>query len=165
MCAEFFGEFKSVGVDVGDYDVLDAFEFGKLGVEDARDATSNDEHRIVFLKVCQPLSPRHTRQWLNECAFFKTHRVRQFVDAAFNVDFWDLNVLCEAAWVIVGCVKCVAGGVVSSLAIPALVAGYMVGNENAVAEFDACDFAADFTYDPCCFVTKHARRLRHTVPF
>ena len=41
----------------------------------------------------------------------------------------------------------------------------MVGNKDAVADFDAFDFAADFAYDACCFVTQHTRCLGNTVPF
>ena len=53
---------------------------------------------------------------------------------------------------------------VSALAIAALVAWDMVGNKDAVADFDVFDFAADFTYDACGFMTKHTRCLRNTVP-
>ena len=55
----------------------------------------------------------------------------------------------EAAWVIVGCVEGVAGCVVSTLAMSAFVAGNMVGNKDAVTDFDFFDFAADFAYDAC----------------
>ena len=79
--------------------------------------------------------------------------------------FGTLNVLCEAAGVIVGCVQGVAGCVVSTLAVAALVAGNMVGNEDSVADFDAFDFAADFAYDACGFMPKHTRCLGNTVPF
>ena len=58
-----------------------------------------------------------------------------------------------------------AGCVVSSLAVAAVVAGNMMGNKHAVAHFDFFDFAADFTYNARCFVPQHTRSLRHTVPF
>ena len=74
-------------------------------------------------------------------------------------------ILCEAAWVIVGCVQCVAGCVVSSLAVATLVAGNVMGNKNAVADFDVLDLAANFVYDSCGFMPKHTWRLGNTVPF
>jgi hypothetical protein len=46
----------------------------------------------------------------------------------------------------------VAGGVISPLAMSALVAGYMVGNEDTIADFYMFDIAADFAYNACCFV-------------
>ena len=99
------------------------------------------------------MSSGYACKWLNECAFFKAHGVGEFVDAVFDVDFWDLNVLCEAAWVIVGCVQGVAGCVVAALAVATFVAGNMVGNKDAVADFDTFDFAANFIDDACGFVS------------
>jgi hypothetical protein len=78
---------------------------------------------------------------------------------------WDSDVLREAAWVIVGCVECVAGGVVSAFAVAALVAWDMMGNKHSVAHFDAFGFAPDFAYDASCFMTQDTRRLGNTVPF
>jgi len=54
---------------------------------------------------------------------------------------------------------------VLTLAVTASVAWDMVGHKHAVADFDVFDFATDFTYDACGFVSQHARRFRNTIPF
>ncbi len=144
---------------------LDPFELGKLHMQDPCDAAADNQHRIVFFQVSQALTAGNASQRLDECAFFKGHVVGELVDAEVNVDFWDADVLREAAWVIVGGVQGVAGRVEASFAVAAFVAWDMVGNENAVAHFEAFDFAADFVDDACRLMTQNKRSLRHTVPF
>ncbi len=82
------------------------------------------------MEVCQSLTTGHASKWLDECAFFKAHGIWEFVDAVLDVDFWDLDVLCKAAGVIVGCVQGMAGCVTAALAIATLVAWNMMGNED-----------------------------------
>ena len=54
---------------------------------------------------------------------------------------------------------------VASFAVAALKAGHMMGNKNAVANFERFDFCADFVDDACSFVPKHYWRFGNTVPF
>ncbi len=70
----------------------------------------------------------------------------------------------EAAGVIVGVVQGFAGGVVSFFTVDAGVAWYVVRDEDAVANFQACYLLADLVNYACGFVTQHTWCLRNTVP-
>src|SRR5690554_6479313 len=58
-----------------------------------------------------------------------------------------------------------AGGVVAALAVPAVKAGDMVADKDAVADLDVLYFGTHLCYYACGFMPKHTGRFGYTVPF
>jgi hypothetical protein len=151
--------------DIGGEDALRSARSSELNVKQSRDATANHQDGLTGGQARKPLCPDHTSQWLDKRAFIKRDFRRQAKGPQIDIDFGDADELSKTAGVEVGRAQHVANGLVTSAAVPALTAGYMMGGKHAVADVEVLNALPHFDNLACDLMTQHQRRFLDAIPF